>query len=251
MTLLSVNVNKLATLRNSRGKNSPDVTALARKILTYGAHGITIHPRPDGRHIRLSDVRELRKMIDEWNSAHPRIEYNIEGFPAEDFLQLIEEVRPDQATLVPDPPEALTSSAGWDLHGNLDFLEIVLVRLRKMGVRSSLFIEPALFDAVQEKALLRLKPERIELYTEAYADAWSTARRMEVTEEYKRVTRFAKEHGIGVNAGHDLSQLNLEFLLSEIPEISEVSIGHALFCEAIEQGLETTIKNYLAIAGHT
>lgn len=251
MTHLSVNVNKLATLRNSRGKNSPDVAALARKILTYGAHGITIHPRPDGRHIRLSDVRDLRKVVDEWNVENERVEFNIEGFPSEDFLKLIEEAKPDQATLVPDPPEALTSNAGWDLYGNLDFLSVVLLRLKKMGTRVSLFVEPAVFDEAQEKALIKLKPDRIELYTEAYADAWSTARRPEVTAEYGRVAEFASKHGIGVNAGHDLSQLNLEFLLREIPSISEVSIGHALFCEAIEQGLETTIKNYLAIVSHT
>jgi pyridoxine 5-phosphate synthase len=251
MTLLSVNVNKLATLRNSRGKNTPDVTALARKILTYGAHGITIHPRPDGRHIRTHDVRDLRNMIDQWNTENSRIEYNIEGYPSEDFLRLVEEARPDQATLVPDPPEAITSNAGWDLVKNFDFLKVVLARLKKAGIRASLFVEPAKFDGAQERALSELRPERIELYTEAYADAFPTNGRAEVTREYSRVSEFAQKHGIAVNAGHDLSQANLAYLLREVPMIAEVSIGHALICEALEQGLETTVRNYLAIVAKT
>lgn len=251
MTHLSVNVNKLATLRNSRGKNTPDVTALARKILTYGAHGITVHPRPDGRHIRAHDVRDLRLMIDEWNAENPRIEYNIEGYPSEDFLRLVEEAHPDQATLVPDPPEAITSNAGWDLVKNSDFLKDVLARLKKAGIRASLFFEPAKFDGAQERALSGLRPDRIELYTEAYADAFPTDKRAAVTAEYARVSEFAAKHGIEVNAGHDLSQANLAYLLREVPMIAEVSIGHALICEALEQGLETTVRNYLAIVEKT
>jgi pyridoxine 5-phosphate synthase len=251
MTHLSVNVNKLATLRNSRGKNTPDVTALAHKILTFGTHGITIHPRPDGRHIRAHDVRELRIMINQWNAENPRIEYNIEGYPSEDFLRLVEEAHPDQATLVPDPPEAITSNAGWDLVKNFDFLKVILARLGKAGIRASLFVEPAKFDGAQERALTELKPDRIELYTEAYADAFPTSERAEVTREYLQVAEFANKHGIAINAGHDLSQANLAYLLREVPMIAEVSIGHALICEALEQGLETTVKNYLEIVKKT
>lgn len=247
MTHLSVNVNKLATLRNARGKNTPDVTVLARKILTYGAHGITIHPRPDGRHIRTHDVRDLRQMINEWNAKNPRVEYNIEGYPSDDFIELLLDTDPDQATLVPDPPNAVTSNAGWDLVANFKFLEGVLARLHKERIRVSLFVEPATFNEEQERALAALRPNRIELYTEAYADAWATEQRLVVTREYTRVAKVAQQYGIEVNAGHDLTQSNLEFLLREVPHIKEVSIGHALICEALEQGLETTVKNYLAI----
>jgi pyridoxine 5-phosphate synthase len=251
MTHLSVNVNKLATLRNSRGKNTPDVTVLAHKILTYGAHGITIHPRPDGRHIRTHDVRDLRIMIDQWNAKNPRVEYNIEGYPSEDFLRLVEEAHPDQATLVPDPPEAITSNAGWDLVQHSEFLKGVLARLKKADIRASLFVEPSKFDAAQERALAELRPDRIELYTEAYSDAFPTSERAEVTRDYLRVSEFAAKHGIAINAGHDLSQANLAYLLREVPMIAEVSIGHALICEALEQGLETTVRNYLAIVEKT
>lgn len=247
MPHLSVNVNKLATLRNSRGKNNPDVTALARKILSYGAHGITVHPRPDGRHIRLGDVRSLHDLVAEVRKRGSTAEFNVEGYPSEDFLTLVEEVQPHQATLVPDPPEALTSNAGWDLDQNLQFLEPILARLNKKGIRVSLFVEPARFDQKQEAALGSLKPDRIELYTEAFADAYPTDQRDQVTAEYARVAEVAQRLGIGVNAGHDLSQENLGYLLKEIPTIEEVSIGHALICEALEQGLETTVRNYLAI----
>jgi pyridoxine 5-phosphate synthase len=249
MTHLSVNVNKLATLRNSRGKNNPDVAALARKILSYGAHGITVHPRPDERHIRAADVPVLRDVVDSYNGPDHRhsVEFNVEGYPSEDFLRLVEKTRPHQATLVPDPPEAITSNAGWDLKTNQDFLAGVLSRLNAAGIRVSLFVEPAKFDGAQESALRTLKPGRIELYTEAYADAYTTALRDTVTRDYARVAKIAAGLGIGVNAGHDLSQENLRFLLQQIPQIKEVSIGHALICEALEQGLETTVRNYLAI----
>jgi len=247
MTHLSVNVNKLATLRNSRGKNSPDVAALARKILHYGAHGITVHPRPDGRHIRSHDVHALHELVREHNAQGRAVEFNIEGFPSEDFLQLIGDSRPHQATLVPDPPEALTSNAGWDLVANKSELKKVLGRLKEWGTRVSLFIEPAKFDRAQEAALAELKPDRIELYTEAYADAYPGKERDPVTREYARVAGIAADLGIGVNAGHDLNQQNLGHLLRSVPQISEVSIGHALICEALEQGLELTVRNYLAI----
>lgn len=242
MTQLSVNVNKLATLRNSRGKNTPDVALLASKILTYGVHGITVHPRPDGRHVRTSDVREIKKLITE---NYPNAEFNVEGFPSSSFLQLIDEIRPDQTTLVPDPPEALTSNAGWDLQDST--LGPVVSKLKSLGTRVSVFVDPVTFNASQAEALLRVQPNRIELYTERYSDHFFSNERDQVTREYAEVAKFAVEHGIGVNGGHDLNQQNLGFLIRHIPEISEVSIGHALICEALEQGLPTTVKNYLRI----
>ena len=251
MTRLSVNVNKLATLRNSREKNLPDVPRMAHKILEFGAHGITIHPRPDGRHIRLPDVSAIQTVIKNWNhtpsSAKGQVEYNIEGYPSDEFLDLILKVKPDQCTLVPDPPEALTSNAGWILAKNEPLLSQILQRLREGGVRSSLFIDPFAFDEAETKVLKRLKPDRIELYTEAFADHFSTPKRNAVADEYKRVAQIAKSAEIDVNAGHDLNQQNLGFLLQVIPWMDEVSIGHALICEALEEGMETTVLNYLKI----
>ncbi len=250
MTHLSVNVNKLATLRNSRGKDNPNVAALAHKILKYGAHGITIHPRPDERHIRAADVPVLRALVQDYNGDRDHnhsIEFNIEGYPSKDFLRLVEKYPPHQATLVPDPPDAITSNAGWDLVKNRDFLGGVIERLRKSNIRVSLFVEPAKFDGAQEAALRALKPGCIELYTEAFADAFVRPDRDVVTRDYARVAKVAEELGIGVNAGHDLSQANLGYLLRSVPQIKEVSIGHALICEALEQGLESTVKKYLAI----
>lgn len=248
MCKLSVNVNKLATLRNSRGKNLPDVAAAARRILTYGAHGITVHPRPDGRHIRPPDVLVLHDLVKEWNhSAKVPVEYNIEGYPSDDFLFLLESVLPDQATFVPDPPEALTSNAGWDLVANEERLATILKRQRSLGIRSSLFIDPNMMVTEQIAALLRLMPDRIELYTEAYSDHYGTPEQTRITETYVEIARVAQAAGIGVNAGHDLNQNNLAHLLSKIPWIAEVSIGHALMCEALEQGMQTTIGNYLKL----
>lgn len=248
MTALSVNVNKLATLRNSRGKNTPNVTAFARKILEYGAHGITVHPRPDGRHIRTHDVEELHRLLVEWNGgAKTRAEYNIEGYPSDDFLMMLERFPPDQATLVPDPPEAITSNAGWDLVANEDFLAGVIHRLKARGIRVSLFIDPARFTPEQQAALSRLRPERVELYTEAFAEHFGGAANASTLASYVQAAEAARALGIGVNAGHDLSQANLAGLLRAIPWIDEVSIGHALVCEALEQGFATTIANYLRI----
>lgn len=249
MTHLSVNVNKLATLRNSRGKNNPDVVALARKILHYGAHGITVHPRPDGRHIRPPDVVALRSLVEEYNrEGHGHsAEFNVEGYPSEDFIQLLEQNLPHQATLVPDPPEALTSNAGWDLVTHYGYLEGVIKRLKKAHIRVSLFIDPDSFDEDQKKALSSLMPDRIELYTEAFAEAYATPQAATATAHYVKAAEIATKLGIELNAGHDLNQDNLGYLLEQIPQIKEVSIGHALICEALEQGLEKTIRNYLAI----
>lgn len=241
-------MNKLATLRNSREKNLPDVTEMSKKILNYGAHGITVHPRPDGRHIRMSDVYELRDLIERWNHGKSApAEFNIEGYPSDDFIEMIGEVRPDQVTLVPDPPEALTSNAGWDVVRSQVELQRVLEKLRKSPVRISLFIDPKTLDAAQEEALRELKPDRIELYTEAYSDHFSQPSCESIIEIYKRAATVARDNGIGVNAGHDLNQANLGFLIQNIPWIDEVSIGHALICEALEQGMETTVHNYLKI----
>ena len=246
MSRLSVNVNKLATLRNARGKNTPDVTACSRRILEYGAHGITVHPRPDGRHIRAEDVWEIGDLVAEWNRGGRAAEFNVEGYPSPEFLQMIERAKPDQATLVPDPPEALTSNAGWDLVAREAELREVLTHLRGL-TRVSLFVDPAVFDGAQVEALARLRPDRVELYTEAYADAFGGVEREKVTGIYRRVGARAAELGLGVNAGHDLNQANLGYLLRHVPQIEEVSIGHALICEALCDGLETTVRRYLAI----
>jgi pyridoxine 5-phosphate synthase len=248
MTRLSVNVNKLATLRNSRGKNLPDVIAWSKRILDYGAFGITVHPRPYGRHIRLADVESLRGLLHSWNQRErARAEFNIEGYPEDEFLALNERVQADQCTLVPDPPEALTSNAGWDLVRHEPFLSGVLQRLKGAGIRSSLFVDPAAMNAAQLAALSRLKPDRIELYTEAFSDAYGTASLERVARGYRELAEQARDLGIGVNAGHDLNQNNLGYLIAEIPWIDEVSIGHALICEALEQGMQRTIAAYLKI----
>lgn len=248
MTHLSVNVNKLATLRNSRGKNLPDVSVLSKKILGYGVQGLTVHPRPDGRHIRIPDVWALKKLVSEAQpTKYGPVEFNIEGYPSPDFLRMVKEVKPEQATLVPDPPEALTSNAGWDLVANDTFLTGVVQDLRKQGIRSSLFVDPFCFDEEQKNALARIRPDRIELYTERYCDDFNSADREATTRQYAQVAKIASDLQVGVNAGHDLNQENLGFLVKKIPSIKEVSIGHAIFCEALEQGLETTIKNYLRI----
>ncbi|MGE0529371.1 MAG: pyridoxine 5'-phosphate synthase [Bdellovibrionales bacterium] len=250
MTQLSVNVNKLATLRNSRGKNNPDVQRLSRRILDWGAHGITVHPRPDGRHIRIEDVRALNHLVRDYRGPHSHVEFNVEGYPSPDFLELIKEIRPDQVTLVPDPPEALTSNAGWELTAQEQLLHEVVRELRRYETRVSLFIDPFQFTQAQCDALLRIQPDRIELYTERFADHFDQPDRDSVTTVYEDAARFAHDHGVGVNAGHDLNQKNLGFLVSKIPWLKEVSIGHALICEALEQGLQTTIHNYLNILGH-
>lgn len=251
MTRLSVNVNKLATLRNSREKNNPDVAALSKKILTYGAHGLTVHPRPDGRHIRPGDVAALHALVKDWNkTAVQPVEFNIEGYPTAEYLQLVKEFKPDQATLVPDPPEALTSNAGWNVHGQAHFLKPVLEELKSQGIRVSLFIDPFEFSETQLKALTHVGADRIELYTEKFADAFPTSEKAAVTARYSEVARLVAEHGMAVNAGHDLNQENLRYLLETVPQIEEVSIGHALICEALEQGLEKTVKNYLKLVAY-
>ena len=238
MTLLSVNVNKIATLRNSRGGNNPDVLKTALDIIRFGAHGITVHPRPDGRHIRTDDVIALKKNID--------VELNIEGYPSTDFIQLVEQTRPAQCTLVPDPPEVLTSNAGWKIKEHQEFLQDVVGELKSFGCRVSLFFDP--YDHKSDELLIAknfIGADRIELYTEMYAKAFATAQQSEVLSIYVKAAQVANRLGLGVNAGHDLDLNNLATLIKAMPFINEVSIGHALICDALYLGMQETVGRYL------
>lgn len=248
MTLLSVNVNKIATLRNSRGGNVPNVEQCAQDILSFGAHGITVHPRPDGRHIRTKDVYNLRRLTKTYPAQdrnHP-VEFNVEGYPSEEFLKMIEDVRPEQCTLVPDPPDALTSNAGWKVQENAKFLKTVVARLRSAGVRSSIFIDPFAWSDSEQAALLSVRPDRVELYTERYATYYNSPEREAITRRYAEVGQAIAREGIDLNAGHDLNLQNIRYLIRTIPEIKEVSIGHALIAEALYLGFKETIRRYLA-----
>lgn len=237
-TKLSVNVNKLATLRNSRGKNNPDVLAHSLEIIRFGGEGITVHPRPDERHIRRRDVYELKEAIS--------VELNIEGYPSEDFVRMVEEVRPAQCTLVPDPPHVLTSNAGWKVKENLGLLRAVASRLRARGVRVSVFVDPESMDESEYGMLAEAGVDRVELYTEKYAESFGQTGEAEVLANYRAAAVSARAAGLGVNAGHDLTSENLPRLIAAIPWIDEVSIGHALICDALTWGLETTVKKYLS-----
>lgn len=238
MTQLSVNVNKIATLRNSRGKNLPNVLQTILDIISYGAQGITVHPRPDERHIRREDVYQLAR--------HIKVELNIEGYPSRDFLNLIKAVKPAQCTLVPDPPHVLTSQAGWHIEQNLSLLTQVIAELHAYGVRSSLFIDPHTLTQKEIHLLKATQTDRVELYTESYADAYGTSSQASTLALYKQRAQQINELGIVLNAGHDLNLTNLALLIKEIPTIEEVSIGHALICDALYFGLEETIRRYLA-----
>jgi len=239
MTRLSVNVNKIALLRNSRGRDCPSVGGFARRVIGLGARGITVHPRPDGRHIRRGDVHELKAMLADF----PEVEFNIEGYPSADFLALVEQVKPDQCTLVPDAPEQITSDHGWDIPANLALLREATSRLRAAGVRGSLFLDPS--PAMAEHAPAA-GCDRIELYTEEYAAAFGGPDEAKVLERYRATAAKAVELGIGVNAGHDLNLENLPSFLA-IKNILEVSIGHALIAESLEQGVERVISGYMDI----
>lgn len=238
MTNLSVNVNKLATLRNSRGKNNPDLLKTVLDIIAYGAEGITVHPRPDGRHIRRQDVYDIASNIN--------VEFNIEGYPNKNFLELVKDVKPAQCTLVPDPPEALTSNAGWKIQENLDFLKKTVESLHESGIRTSLFIDPENITPKEIDLLKIIGTDRVELYTESFANAFGTSDAERITGIYKRVAGNVAALNIGINAGHDLNLLNLRELITTIPSIAEVSIGHALICDALYFGLKETISRYLA-----
>lgn len=233
MTKLSVNINKIATLRNARGGNTPDVLGLALKIEGWGAEGITVHPRPDERHIRYQDVRDLKPRLSR--------EFNIEGNPTPEFMALIREIRPHQATLVPDSPEQITSNAGWDVAQNESFLRETIAELRALGVRASIFVGTELEHIRLAK---EVGADRIELYTEPYASLYPEDREAAVA-PFVRAAEYARGLGLGINAGHDLSLENLAYLKQSIPFLDEVSIGHALISEALELGLPETIKRYL------
>lgn len=233
MAKLSVNVNKIATLRNSRGGDMPNVIGLALDCERFGAQGITVHPRPDGRHIKYSDVRELKPLL--------KTEFNIEGYPSEDFIQLVLEVVPAQVTLVPDPPEAVTSNAGWNVNLHKEFLTKTVERFHQKGIRVSIFVEP---DVAMVIAAKETNTDRIELYTESYATNFQLDP-IKAIEPFVNAARAAQEVGLGVNAGHDLSLENLKFFSAEIPNLLEVSIGHALVCDALYYGIQNTIQLYL------
>lgn len=234
MTKLSVNINKVATIRNARGGKMPDVTLAAVNCEKFGAEGITVHPRPDERHIRYSDVREIRPLI--------TTEFNIEGNPIQSFIDLVLEVKPHQVTLVPDAEDAITSNAGWDTIRHRDFLTEVCKEFKKEGIRTSIFIDPK--PEMAEAAAL-CGCDRVELYTEPYADLFPTDPAAAVA-PFKATAERVRECGLGLNAGHDLNLFNLEYFIRNIPWTDEVSIGHAIISDALYMGLEQTIKAYLS-----
>ena len=232
MTRLSVNINKIATLRNARGGNIPNVHKAAIDCQNFGAEGITVHPRPDERHIRYQDVRDIKSVI--------RTEYNIEGYPSRSFMNLVGEIKPDQVTLVPDPPDAITSSEGWNTIKCKSFLVEVIAELKEQGIRSSIFIDTNL--KYIENAV-ETGTDRIELYTEPYARNYPTDPEHAIA-GFKEAAERALELGLGINAGHDLSLENLKYFNDNIPGLLEVSIGHALISDALYYGLENTIQQY-------
>lgn len=233
MTKLSVNVNKVATLRNARGHNNPDVVKTALDLERFGAQGITVHPRPDGRHIKYKDVYDLKSVIS--------TEFNIEGYPSEDFIKLVLAVTPAQVTLVPDPPGVLTSNAGWVVSKHREFLTKVVGDFKDAGIRVSIFVDTELPNLADAKSI---GTDRVELYTEPYASGYRADREAAIT-PFVAAAKEAKRLGLGLNAGHDLDLNNLRYFHEEIPELDEVSIGHALICDALYLGYEETIKRYL------
>lgn len=232
-TKLSVNINKWATLRNARGGNNPDLLRTVQKLEQYGAQGITVHPRPDERHIKYQDARDLKGVI--------TTEFNIEGNPISSFIDLVLEVRPTQVTLVPDAEEAITSDAGWDCKTHLKFLKESIALFKNEGIRTSIFLnaDPQMVAYAAETGT-----DRIELYTEPYAQAYSSSREAAVRPFIETALK-AQEFGLGLNAGHDLSLENIAFFAQHIPQLLEVSIGHALICESIDFGLKTVVDRYL------
>jgi len=232
MTQLSVNVNKIATLRNARGGNVPDLVRVALDCERFGAQGITVHPRPDERHIRYQDVYDLKQVL--------TTEFNIEGNPIPSFMELVGRVRPHQVTLVPDAPDALTSSAGWDVAANRSFLTEILGQLKEWGIRTSIFVGTDLRNLEEAAAI---GTDRVELYTEPYAALYAEDRERAI-DPFVRAAEHALSLGLELNAGHDLSLENLAFFSSSIPGLSEVSIGHALISDALYLGLEETIRRY-------
>ncbi|MDP1623517.1 MAG: pyridoxine 5'-phosphate synthase [Bacteroidales bacterium] len=233
MTKLSVNINKIATLRNARGGDLPNVIKTAMDCERFGAQGITVHPRPDERHIRYRDVLDLKPLL--------TTEFNIEGYPSREFIDLVTGVRPAQVTLVPDPPGVLTSNAGWDTIHHESFLKEVIDAFHKHGIRTSIFIEA---DPAMIRQAIKTGTDRIELYTESYAKNFHSGRE-EAIKPFIDAANAAIESGLGINAGHDLNLENLKYFAAQIPGLLEVSIGHALICDALYYGLENTIQLYL------
>ena len=232
-TRLSVNINKVATIRNARGGNMPDLIQVAKDCERFGAQGITVHPRPDGRHIKYQDVYDLKKIV--------TTEFNIEGYPSDSFMELVTTVVPTQVTLVPDPPEALTSNAGWDTLANREFLTNIINRLHDKGIRTSIFVnaDPKMVAGAKDTGT-----DRVELYTESYAANYLTDREAAIR-DFVIAAQEAEIQHIGLNAGHDLSLVNLKYFQEQIPGLLEVSIGHALICDALYLGLQETIRQYL------
>lgn len=239
MTVLSVNVNKIALLRNSRGRDFPNVAEFAEQLVNLGVAGITVHPRPDQRHVTRKDVFVLSDLL----KAYPEVEFNIEGYPSNDFMELVLDVQPAQCTLVPDQPAQLTSDHGWDVDKNETFLSAVLPRLKNAGIRSSLFLDP---QAESVEKVARIGADRIELYTEQFASEFGTHSEEACFLSYADTAAKARELGIGLNAGHDLDLQNLPKFLT-IPDILEVSIGHALVVESLQLGVINVVNRYLKI----
>jgi len=233
MTKLSVNINKIATLRNARGGDVPSVTQIAVDAQKFGAEGITIHPRPDERHITRKDVYDLKPLV--------HTEFNIEGNPHRPFVDMVLEVKPEQVTLVPDADDAITSNAGWDCEKHLDFLKSIILEFKNAGIRTSIFLDP---NPEMVKFAAETGTDRIELYTEAYAKNYSSNKE-EAIKPYYETAIEARKYDLGINAGHDLSLENLKYFSDNIPNLLEVSIGHALISEALYLGLENTIQAYL------
>lgn len=232
MTNLSVNINKVATLRNARGENLPDVQQFAIDCEKFGANGITVHPRPDERHIRYTDVFLLRPLV--------KTEFNIEGYPSREFMDLVLKIKPEQVTLVPDAPGDLTSSAGWNVVANIEFLTGIVERLQEAGIRTSIFVGT---DTENIRAAARTGADRIELFTKPYADGYAEDREKAVA-PYVEASRQAHSVGLGVNAGHDLSLGNLKFFHEQVPYLNEVSIGHSLIADALYIGIREAISRY-------
>lgn len=232
MTKLSVNINKVATIRNARGGNNPDILKVALDCEKYGADGITVHPRPDERHIRYADVVNLRPLL--------TTEFNIEGYPSDKFMDLVLKVKPHQVTLVPDAPDQITSNAGWDTIKHKEYLMEVVNELKLAGIRTSIFVDADL-SMIEQAATVGT--DRVELYTEPYASGYA-AHRAQAVAPFVKAAELAKKLGLGLNVGHDLSLENLAYLHENIPWIDEASIGHALICDALYLGLETTIEKY-------
>ncbi|RDY58801.1 pyridoxine 5'-phosphate synthase [Flagellimonas nanhaiensis] len=234
MTKLSVNINKLATLRNSRGGNMPNLITSAKDIESFGGQGITIHPRPDERHIKYQDARELKDVVS--------TEFNIEGNPIPKFVDLVLEVKPTQVTLVPDAEDAITSNAGWDTIKHKDFLVEVIDTFKKNGIRTSIFVDP---NVEMVKGAAETGTDRIELYTESYALNFANGEKEKGIKPFVEAAKMANKLNLGINAGHDLNLQNIKFFKENIPDLLEVSIGHALICESIYLGLDNVVNMYL------